>query len=193
MAKPVIWLFYLGALILSLCFFLLDRCALLIMAAAACRRWGVGTSNTWDLASDEDSVWQQEAGPTVFDPQPETSDLSKGTDKVWMTRGLIPTAGSPACTTLKEIRSTCGNLQSQPPRGGLLNSPGLFLLVARPQSRQLLRQESLLIGEASGLSTGRDTHDCARIIGSVMPSEDRSAWRGAPGGNRLGARRATAR
>jgi glyoxylase I family protein len=35
-------------------------------------------------SSYEDSVWQQEAGPTVFDPQPETSDLFRGTDKVWM-------------------------------------------------------------------------------------------------------------
>jgi glyoxylase I family protein len=31
-----------------------------------------------------DSVWQQEAGPTAFDPQPETSDLFKDTHKVWM-------------------------------------------------------------------------------------------------------------
>jgi len=29
--------------------------------------------------------------------------------------------------TLREIRSNCGNLQSQPPRGSLLNSSGLFL------------------------------------------------------------------
>jgi len=35
-------------------------------------------------SSYEDSVWQQEAGPTAFDPQPETSDLFKGTDKIWM-------------------------------------------------------------------------------------------------------------
>jgi glyoxylase I family protein len=35
-------------------------------------------------SSYEHSVWQQEAGPTVFDPQPETSDFFKGTDKVWM-------------------------------------------------------------------------------------------------------------
>jgi glyoxylase I family protein len=34
--------------------------------------------------SYEDSVWQQDAAPTVFDPQPETSDFFKGTDKVWM-------------------------------------------------------------------------------------------------------------
>jgi hypothetical protein len=34
--------------------------------------------------SYEDSVWQQDAGPTVFDPQPETSDFFKGTDKIWM-------------------------------------------------------------------------------------------------------------
>ena len=29
--------------------------------------------------------------------------------------------------TLREIRSNCGNLKSQPPRGSLLNSPALFL------------------------------------------------------------------
>jgi glyoxylase I family protein len=102
-------------------------------------------------SSYEDSVWRQEAGPTVFDPQQEMSDLFKGTDQVWMLNfrvrdldkmaaqlraagiaveidpHLIPTAGSPACTTLTGIRSNCGNLQSQPPRGSLLNSPGLFL------------------------------------------------------------------
>jgi len=32
----------------------------------------------------EDSVWQQEAGPTVFDPMPETSDLFGEPHKVWM-------------------------------------------------------------------------------------------------------------
>jgi predicted enzyme related to lactoylglutathione lyase len=35
-------------------------------------------------ASYKDSVWQQEAGPTVFDPQPETSDLFGDAHKVWM-------------------------------------------------------------------------------------------------------------
>jgi glyoxylase I family protein len=35
-------------------------------------------------SSYEDSVWVQEARPTVFDPQPETSDLFKGADKVWI-------------------------------------------------------------------------------------------------------------
>jgi glyoxylase I family protein len=35
-------------------------------------------------SSYADSVWQQDAGPTVFDPQPDTSDFFKGTDKVWM-------------------------------------------------------------------------------------------------------------
>ena len=35
-------------------------------------------------SSYKDSVWQQDAGPTVFDPQPETNDFFKGTDKVWM-------------------------------------------------------------------------------------------------------------
>lgn len=32
-----------------------------------------------------------------------------------------------ACATLREIRSNCGNLQSQPPHASLLNSPGRFL------------------------------------------------------------------
>jgi glyoxylase I family protein len=32
----------------------------------------------------ESSVWLQEAGPTVFDPQPETSDLFGDAHKVWM-------------------------------------------------------------------------------------------------------------
>jgi predicted enzyme related to lactoylglutathione lyase len=35
-------------------------------------------------SSYEGSVWQQEAGPTVFDPQPETSDLFGDPHKVWM-------------------------------------------------------------------------------------------------------------
>jgi hypothetical protein len=103
-------------------------------------------------SSYEDSVWQQDAGPTVFDPQPETSDFFKGTDKLWMcrtfesgistkwqpscaplesrsrlTRSPIPTAGSPACMTLREIRSNCDDLQDQALRARLLNSSGLFL------------------------------------------------------------------
>ena len=41
-------------------------------------------------ASYEDSVWQQDAGPTVFDPQPKTSDFFKGTDKVWMLNFRLP-------------------------------------------------------------------------------------------------------
>jgi hypothetical protein len=71
---------------------------------------------------------------------------------------------------------------------GLTRSRGEVFLLELPR----LSQESALIGEASGLS-GRNTHDCARIIGSVMPSEDRCAWRGEPGGNRPGARQAKAR
>src|SRR5256885_1999360 len=35
-------------------------------------------------SSYDDSVWQQEAGPTVFDPQPETSDYFGDAHKVWM-------------------------------------------------------------------------------------------------------------
>ena len=78
-------------------------------------------------SSYEESVWQQEAGPTVFSPFAETSDYFGDVHKVWMvnfrvrdldrmaaqlraagievrlTRSLIPTAASPACTTLKEI------------------------------------------------------------------------------------------
>jgi glyoxylase I family protein len=35
-------------------------------------------------SSYEDSVWQQEAGPTVFGPFPETSDYFGDAHKVWM-------------------------------------------------------------------------------------------------------------
>ena len=35
-------------------------------------------------SSYEDSVWQQEAGPTVFDPQKETSGYFGDPQKVWM-------------------------------------------------------------------------------------------------------------
>jgi hypothetical protein len=41
-------------------------------------------------------------------------------------RSLIPTAGSRACTTLKEILSNCGNQRDQP-FARLLRSSGLFL------------------------------------------------------------------
>src|SRR3981081_1737335 len=60
-------------------------------------------------SSYEDSVWQQDAGPTVFDPQPDTSDLFKGTDKVWMLNFRVR-------DLLRENRSNCGNLQSHPPK-----------------------------------------------------------------------------
>jgi glyoxylase I family protein len=102
-------------------------------------------------SSYEDSVWQQEAGPTVFDPQPETSDVFKGTDKVWMLNFRLrdldkmaaqlraagiaveidpqsyPNGRFASLHDLREIRSNCGNLQSQPPRGSLLNSSAPFL------------------------------------------------------------------
>jgi len=79
-------------------------------------------------SSYEASVWQQEAGPTVFSSFAETSDyfgistrcgwstFVSGISTEWqpsyerresrsrLTRSLIPTAASPACTTLKEIR-----------------------------------------------------------------------------------------
>jgi glyoxylase I family protein len=35
-------------------------------------------------SSYEESVWQQEAGPTVFSPFPETSDYFGDANKVWM-------------------------------------------------------------------------------------------------------------
>jgi hypothetical protein len=44
-----------------------------------------------------------------------------------LTRSLIPTAGSPACMTLREIRSNCGNLQCETLHARLLNSSGMFL------------------------------------------------------------------
>ncbi len=36
------------------------------------------------LPSYEESVWEQEAGPTVFSPFPETSDYFGDAHKVWM-------------------------------------------------------------------------------------------------------------
>ena len=118
-------------------------------ALGRCYQQHLGVSLT--PSSYEDSVRQQEAGPTVFDPQPETSDLFKGTQKVWMSNfrirdldkmaAQLRAAGiaveidpqsyrngrSPACSTLREIRSNCGNLQSQPPHASSLDTPGRFV------------------------------------------------------------------
>jgi hypothetical protein len=108
------------------------------------------------ISSLQDSVWQQEAGPTVFSPFPETSNYFGDANKSWMvnfrvrdldkwrpsyklresrsrlTRSLIPTAGSPACMTLREIRSNCGNRRFQTLKARLHSNSGLsgFLLVA---------------------------------------------------------------
>ncbi len=49
-----------------------------------------------------------------------------------MTRNLIPTAGSPACTTLKEIRSNCGNLHNLTPHSALSNA-GLLAIAGSPE------------------------------------------------------------
>jgi hypothetical protein len=46
--------------------------------------------------SYEDSVWQQEAGPTVFDLQPEKSDFFQGTQKAWMLNFRIRDLGKMA-------------------------------------------------------------------------------------------------
>src|SRR5260370_9003722 len=51
------------------------------------KHWGVGPSNTWrsrSPSSYEDSVCQQEAGPTLFAPFDETSDYFGDAHKVWM-------------------------------------------------------------------------------------------------------------
>ena len=82
--------------------------------------------------SYQDPVWQQEAGPTAFEPFPEKSDYFGDAAKMWMLnfrvrdldkmaaklraagieikidRRLIPTAGLPGCTTRKAIPSNCG-------------------------------------------------------------------------------------
>jgi hypothetical protein len=88
-------------------------------------------------SSYEESVWEQQAGPAVFSPFPETSDHFGDAHKLWMVnfrvrdldriaaqlraaviaiktiRSLIPTAGSLAYLTLREIRSNCGNLKDE--------------------------------------------------------------------------------
>jgi len=52
------------------------------------KHWSVGTSKTLGISltplSYEDSVWQQEAGPTVFAPFEETSDYFGDAHKFWM-------------------------------------------------------------------------------------------------------------
>jgi glyoxylase I family protein len=40
--------------------------------------------------SYQESVWQQEAGPTVFSPFPETSDYFGDAHKVWMLNFRVP-------------------------------------------------------------------------------------------------------
>jgi hypothetical protein len=64
-------------------------------------------------------VWEQEAGPAVFAPFPESTSR--------LTRSPIPTDGLPACMTPREIGSNCGNLQNQTLHARLLSSSGLFL------------------------------------------------------------------
>ena len=89
-------------------------------------------------ASSGDPVWQQEAGPTVFSPFPQTSDYFGDAQKMWMVNFrvhdlekmaaqleaagiavkvdpqiLSQSAGLRGCTTPREIRSNCGNRPSQ--------------------------------------------------------------------------------
>jgi len=102
-------------------------------------------------SSYEDSVSQQEAGPTVFAPFEETCDYFGDAHKFWMvnsrvrdldkmaaqlqaagsrsrlTRSLILTAGSPACMTPRGIPSNCGSLKLQTLKARLQSSSGLFL------------------------------------------------------------------
>jgi len=102
-------------------------------------------------SSYEESVWQQEAGPTVFTPFAETSNYFGDAHKVWMVNFRVrdldrmaaqlraagievkidpqsyPNGRFAACMTPREIRSNCGNLQDQALHTRLLNSSGLFL------------------------------------------------------------------
>ena len=52
------------------------------------KHWGSGTSNTSGISLTpstlQDSVWQQEAGPTVFAPFKETTSYFGDPQKVWM-------------------------------------------------------------------------------------------------------------
>jgi predicted enzyme related to lactoylglutathione lyase len=102
-------------------------------------------------SSYEEPVWEQEAGPTVFGPFPETSDYFGDTHKVWIVNfrvrdldkmaAQLRTAGIEVKIDQKsypngrfarlydprEIRSNCGNLQDQTLHARLLSSSGLFL------------------------------------------------------------------
>jgi hypothetical protein len=88
--------------------------------------------------SYEESVWQQAGGDPPFSvlslrratisgmpTRSGWSTFESGTSTKWppsyepqespsrLTRSLIPTAGSLACMTLREIRSNCGNLEDE--------------------------------------------------------------------------------
>jgi predicted enzyme related to lactoylglutathione lyase len=43
-----------------------------------------------DTHNDKDAVWEQEAGPTVFSPFPETSTYFGDAHKVWMVNFRVP-------------------------------------------------------------------------------------------------------
>ena len=102
-------------------------------------------------SSYEDSVWQQEAGPTVFAPFEETSDYFGDAHKFWMVNFRVrdldkmaaqlqaagiavkidpqsyPNAGLPACMIPRGIPSNCGSLRLQTLKAKLQSSSGLFL------------------------------------------------------------------
>jgi len=111
------------------------------------KRWGFGTSNTWESRS-----YPRATGNPLGSKRPDpplslhskrratisgiprksgllnfrVRDLDKmaaqlqaaGMRSRW-TRSLIPTAGLPACMTLREIRSNCGSLRFQTPKARL--------------------------------------------------------------------------
>jgi hypothetical protein len=105
------------------------------------QRWGFGTSNTWELRSLQQATRQpfgsrrpdqpfsvlspRRATISVIPKRSGWSTFESGISIKWppsykpqesplrFTPSLIPTADSPACMTLKEIRSNYGNPQNQ--------------------------------------------------------------------------------
>jgi len=83
--------------------------------------------------------------------------------------------------TLREIRSNCGNLQSQPPRGSLLNIPGLSRALGRLFRRMFLRYRMKLQEGGCGVAgTSRDLAG-VRSLGDAQQQADQQIAPEQPG------------
>ena len=78
------------------------------------------------MASQAERQWKKSGIGGLFFRAHDPTALGHWYQQHLGVHSLIPTAGSRACTTRKEILSNCGNLRDQP-LARLLRSSGLFL------------------------------------------------------------------